>query len=141
MELLLQNAGERGLSIKELVKMLGVSRKAVKRILYNADFVKRTNPLLHGSNKRKIRVFSYSVPCGVPFYKQFKNVKKVVASEEPDEPTGFLGGGLDVAIHVALNGPTKLVSENSTSSLKSVAEQRTVALKRELSTETDWTIV
>ena len=96
METLLQNAGERGLSIKQLKVLLKKSTKAVKRDIYNSDCVKRTNPLLHGSGKQRIRVFSYTEPTGISLIAKLKgnSVRKNKKSDqelvqelvqEPDE--------------------------------------------------------
>ena len=75
----LKNAGEHGLSIKQLKTKTGLSKNNVKRILFHSKFVKDTDPYIHGSGKQKIHVFSYQ-PFQVSYIKRklMKHVKKDV---------------------------------------------------------------
>ena len=58
-ESLLKDAGKHGLSIKQLKRKSGLSKNKVKEILFHSKCVKDTDPLLHGSLKKKIHVYSF----------------------------------------------------------------------------------
>ena len=73
----LKNAVEHGLSVKQLKTKSGLSKNNVKRILFHSNFVKDTDPYLHGSGKQKIHVYSYQ-PFEATYIKRkmMKNHKK-----------------------------------------------------------------
>ncbi len=77
----LKRAGEYGLSIKKLKSLTGSSKNRIKTILLNSKFVKDTNPMIHGSLKQKIRVYSYQ-PFETSYIKRktMKNNKTVIES-------------------------------------------------------------
>ena len=75
-EKVLKDKGLQGLSLRKLVVLLGVDSKRVKYHIYNSKNVMDTNPLLHGSGKRKIRVYSYT-PETNGYFNRRKLTKKV----------------------------------------------------------------
>jgi predicted transcriptional regulator len=60
MEKLLETAGERGLSVKQLSKKLGIARKTVKYYIYTSKNTELVDALLHGSCKASIKVFKWT---------------------------------------------------------------------------------
>lgn len=76
-EELLCGAGEHGLSIKQLKKKTGLSKNKIKTILFHSKNVKDTDPILHGSGKQKIHVYSFQ-PFQISYIKRkmIKNHKK-----------------------------------------------------------------
>lgn len=81
---LLQDAGERGMSILQLKKMTGLSKNNIKRFLYSSMYVTDVPPQLHGSFKQKIRVYRYQ-PFGPRYIDQrlAKSKKVKVPVNEP----------------------------------------------------------
>ena len=55
----LENAGDKGLSIRQLKKFTSLSKNQIKRIIYNSGTIYDCNPHLHGSGKKKIKVYSF----------------------------------------------------------------------------------
>ena len=80
-EKVLKDSNHTGLSLKELTKRLGVDRRRVQFHIYNSKFIKDTEPWLHGSNKMKIRVFSYT-PEEKKYFLRKQKEKKIVHSLE-----------------------------------------------------------
>ena len=80
-EELLCGAGEHGLSIKQLKTKTGLSKNKIKTILFHSKNVKDTDPILHGSFKTKIHVYSFQ-PFQISYIKR-KMIKqnKVVINE------------------------------------------------------------
>lgn len=77
----LKQAGEYGLSIKKLKSLTNTSKNRIKTILLNSKFVKDTNPIIHGSLKQKIRVYSYEpFECSYIKRKTMKNNKSTTES-------------------------------------------------------------
>ena len=85
MEVLLKEAGERGLSIKQLSEKLNVPNKTVKYLIYNSKYVKDTDPYLHGSFKTKIRCFTFTEQNKTYIQKKY-NIK--VQEPKVQEPKG-----------------------------------------------------
>ena len=84
MESILKNAGERGLSVRQMRVLLQKSKKAVKREIRNSTSVKCTDPGLHGSGKQRIKVFSYTESNGISFKNKNKTiVPTIVPTIEP----------------------------------------------------------
>jgi len=79
-EILLKYAGEYGLSIRQLKNKTGLSKNNIKRLLFQSKNVKDCNPLVHGSCKRKINVYSFQ-PFEISYIKRKKfkqnNLNKV----------------------------------------------------------------
>jgi hypothetical protein len=61
MDSLLQNAGELGLSIKQLSKLTNKSVKCVKYFIAISDHIDHANPLLHGSCKVRTHVYKWNI--------------------------------------------------------------------------------
>lgn len=57
-ESLLKNA-PRGLSTRQLVSKTGLSQKRLKWFIYNSKNIADCDPIVHGSYKRKIRVYVF----------------------------------------------------------------------------------
>jgi len=83
-EKVLKDKGLQGLSLRKLGVLLGVDARRVKYHIYNSKNVMDTNPLLHGSGKRKIRVYSYTTETNGYFNRKKLN-KKV---QDPVAETG-----------------------------------------------------
>ena len=60
---------KRGLSLKRLKQILGLSKKSINYHIYNSMNIENTNPYLHGSHKQRIRVFNYT-PVGKNYFKR-----------------------------------------------------------------------
>ena len=87
MEFLLKEAGERGLSLKQLSDELNIPIKNVKYLIYTSKFVKDTDPYLHGSYKRKIRCYSYNTEQNVTYIQKKHNIKVQERKvKEPEAP-------------------------------------------------------
>ena len=72
-ETLLEISGNHGLSLQKIHDQTGICKKSIKWAIYNSKNIEDVNPILHGSYKKKMRVF---------FFKQFDKTyidrKKVV---------------------------------------------------------------
>jgi len=86
MEFLLKEAGERGLSLKQLSDELDVPIKTVKYLIYTSKFVKDTDPCLHGSFKRKIRCYTYNSQQKVTYIQKKHNIKIQERKVKPEAP-------------------------------------------------------
>jgi len=58
-ENLLENAGERGLSYKQMCKITNFSRKKIQFFIFKSMNIQDCNPIIHGSGQNKIRVFVF----------------------------------------------------------------------------------
>jgi hypothetical protein len=72
-ENLLERSGIHGVSLQKIHEQTGICKKSIKWIIYNSKNIEDVNPMLHGSCKRKIRVF-----CFKSFDKTYMDRKKVV---------------------------------------------------------------
>jgi len=77
-ENLIKNAGNNGISIKQLKSKTSLSKRNIKYFIHHSNNISDINPLTHGSCKRKINVFTFN-PSAVSynFKKNFKDKKKV----------------------------------------------------------------
>jgi len=83
---LLENAGKHGLSIKQLKNKTGLSKNNIKHLLFHSKNVKDTEPYIHGSNKRKIHVYSFE-PFEISYIKRKLIKKKIIdLKKKPIEP-------------------------------------------------------
>ena len=78
-EQVLKEHGARGLSIKQLKNVTGLSRKEIMYRVYTSNYIENTNPWIHGSGKSRIRVFNYT-PLGLNYFKR-KEKKLVITFE------------------------------------------------------------
>ena len=62
---------ERGLSLRQLKKITGLSKKSINYHIYNSMNIENTTPYIHGSHKQRIRVFNYT-----PISKKIINEKR-----------------------------------------------------------------
>lgn len=74
-EPLLQDAGQKGLSIRQLTNLTGISKKNLKWYIYNSKNIGDCDPNVHGSYKTKIRVFVFK-PGDKSYIDQRKRVVK-----------------------------------------------------------------
>jgi hypothetical protein len=58
-EQLLKNQGERGLSVRQLKKLTGLTKNKIKHNIFNSKKIDDCNPCIHGSGKIKIKVFVF----------------------------------------------------------------------------------
>ena len=65
-EHVLKDKGPYGLSLKEIEYLLGVDRRRIMHHIFQSKNIDRTDPLLHGSLKKKIRVFKFKDQVQVP---------------------------------------------------------------------------
>jgi len=72
-EKLIERSGNNGISLQKIHEQTGIGKKSIKWIIYNSKNIEDVNPMLHGSCKKKIRVFSFK-----PFDKTYIDRKKVV---------------------------------------------------------------
>jgi len=78
-EALLKNAGEKGLSYKQLSET--INKKSVKYFIFTSKYIEDTPGLLHGSGKNKIKVVRYTEKMNNYFD---RNKKQRVIASEPD---------------------------------------------------------
>ena len=78
---MLENAGKHGLSIKQLKNKTGLSKNNIKHLLFHSKNVKDTEPYIHGSNKRKIHVYSFE-PFEISYIKRKLIKKKIIDSKK-----------------------------------------------------------
>lgn len=85
-EALFKNAGQKGLSIRHLKQKTGLSKNAVKRIIFNSKNIFDCPPSIHGSYKQKIHVYVYT-PSELMYKhkKEIKNKRKTIEQQiEPE---------------------------------------------------------
>ena len=70
-ETLLKNA-PRGLSKSQLSLKTGISQKRLKWFIYNSKNITDCDPVIHGSYKKKIKVYSFK-----PSETTYLNAKKI----------------------------------------------------------------
>lgn len=80
---LLEDAGERGMSIRQLKKITGISKNNIKRMLYSSMYVTDVPPQLHGSLKQKIQVYRYQASGPRYIDQRLAKSKKVKIIEKP----------------------------------------------------------
>ena len=78
-ETLIENAGERGISIKQLKFKTKLPKRTLNHFIYNSKNIDDCNPLLHGSCKNKIHVFIYK-PSEIIY--RLKNIQKLKKIKE-----------------------------------------------------------
>ena len=89
-EELLINAGDLGLSLKQLKSKLGISKRCIIHFIYNSKIIEDVNPLIYGSNKSKINVFK-SCKNTEYNYIQRKIVKRKVKKIDKIDKIGTIG--------------------------------------------------
>jgi hypothetical protein len=85
-EQLLENAGECGLSIKQLKSLTDLTKNKIMRIIFNSENIDDCVPYIHGSGKIKIKVFVFK-PNNITYIQRKKmigkrNLKKTDLVEE-----------------------------------------------------------
>lgn len=75
-ETLLKNKGPRGLSIRQLSYLMGVDKRRVRYHIYHSTNVADTEPILHGSLKAKINVYSYTPDTKKYYLRKIKEKRK-----------------------------------------------------------------
>jgi hypothetical protein len=60
LESILKCYNERGLSIRQIKLATDFSKRKIKYLIHNSQFIEDTNPYLHGSSKTRIDVYNYT---------------------------------------------------------------------------------
>jgi len=74
-EQLLENSGERGLSIKQLKGLTDLTKNKIMRIIFNSENIDDCVPHIHGSGKTKIKVFVFK-PNNITYIERKKMIGK-----------------------------------------------------------------
>jgi len=98
-EQLLENAGEHGLSMKQMKNLTSLNKKKIKRIIYNSTKIKDTNPYLHGSSKNKINVYSFKFNNQVPSTTYIES-KKIMYQRNLKKPVNLIEEGTNEPVHI-----------------------------------------
>ena len=74
LENIVEKSGKHGVSLKNIHKLTGLSTRTIKWCIYNSKNIADCDPTVHGSYKRKIRVFIYQ-PSELTYIKRLDKLR------------------------------------------------------------------